>query len=113
MYSTHGSSGSRFKHTKLKAVMDFISHWIGLFAHFIIDFLVNAAVWWANWLLQFGLFVLNVAVYVVFLWPWIVLMRGLILFQKNGVDAMLDYYASYVDKATSIMAKLIPKKGVA
>ena len=27
MYATHGSSGSRFKHTKMKAAMD-IAHWI-------------------------------------------------------------------------------------
>ncbi len=85
---------------------------IGLFIKTVIDFIVNSAAWWGNWLLQFGLFILNIAAYALFLWPWIVLSRGLILLQEKGVDAMLDYFSSYVDRVTSIMAKLIPAKGV-
>ena len=98
----------------MKAVMDEISNWIGLFVHIIVDFLVNSAAWWGNWLLQFGLFILNVAAYAIFLWPWIVLARGLVAYQEQGVDAMLDYFSSYVDRVTSLMSKLMSKipKGV-
>ena len=86
---------------------------IGLFIKTIIDFVVNAAAWYGNWLLQLGLFVLNIAAYGLFLWPWIVLSRGFVLLQEQGVDAMLDYYASYVDRATAVMGKLLGKlKGV-
>ena len=85
---------------------------IGLFIKTVIDFVVNSAAWWGNWLLQFGLFILNIAAYALFLWPWIVFARGLIALQEQGVDAMLDYYASYVDRITSLMSKFLVRKGV-
>ncbi len=78
---------------------------IGLFVRMTISFLINSAAYFGNLLLQGILFVLNIAAYVFFIWPWIVLSYGIILLQEKGVDAMLDWYRSFTDRITSLMSK--------
>ena len=86
---------------------------IALALHYVAYILISSAQWWGYWLLRFAQFFLNVVGFIVFLWPWMVLCKGLDLLNENDVDTMLDYFSSYIERITSTFSAIISRlKGV-
>ena len=94
----------------INTVMHYAKKGIAIIAPYIKQFVhvaISTFEWVGYWFSIFLVFFFNLIAYGIFLWPWIVLSRGLIAFQEQGVDAMLDYFSSYVDRVTSLMSKFI------
>ncbi|MCD6275443.1 MAG: hypothetical protein J7J42_01730, partial [Thermoplasmata archaeon] len=99
----------------INTVMHYAKKGIAIIAPYIKQFVhvaISAFEWFGYWLSNFLVFFFNLMAYGIFLWPWIVFARGLIALQEQGVDAMLDYFSSYVDRVTSVMSKLIGRRWV-